>query len=244
MLHLFRERTGRTDGQPEEFRGTTVAQTKSSTSKSPLGMPSLRLTSVLLRSLSKLGNMSNSKSPHDLRERQEETIQDFLSHLEPLWLVELDGGLALDEALIERAALHPPLLFEHFLLAVDAAHDVDVPAVLQVLGAQARQVGQLEQGLVVGGCVGVGPLQVEGFLFPVLAEELLRPHGLDEALEQADRAVEAQGGLGLHVLYLALFGRELLVATAPSLCADEPRLMLVGGSAPPFIRMSTTWLQI
>lgn len=30
-------------------------------------MPSLRLTSFLLLSHSKLGNMSNSKSPHDLR---------------------------------------------------------------------------------------------------------------------------------------------------------------------------------
>lgn len=138
------------------------------------------------------------------------------AHLEPLRLVELDGGLILSKALVEDAALNFPLLVEIFFLAVDAANHVDVRVVFEVVGTEALQVGELEQRLVVGGCGGVRPLQVEGLLLPVLAEELLRPHGLDEALKQAAGAEEAQGGGGGAVLDPALFREQLLLA-APSL---------------------------
>lgn len=50
------------------------------TSKSLLAIPSLRLTSLLLRPHSKLGNTSNSKSPHDLTAgRDSETVWDWLA---------------------------------------------------------------------------------------------------------------------------------------------------------------------
>lgn len=135
----------------------------------------------------------------DIRAHQgsEETLQLFLDLpqliLEPLGLVELDGGFILNKVFTECTVLNLPLLVEHLFLAIDAANNVDVPVVFQIVGAQALQVRQLEQRLVVGGCAGIRSLEMEGFLLPVLPEELLCTHGLDEALEQADRAVEAQG---------------------------------------------------
>ena len=113
------------------------------------------------------------------------------SYLEPLRLVELDGGLILNQVLIENTALYLPFLVEHFFLAIGAANNVDVPVVIQTLRTQALQVRQLEQRLVVGGCSGIRPLQMEGFLLPEFLEELLYPYGLDEALKQADWALEA-----------------------------------------------------
>lgn len=131
--------------------------------------------------------------------------------------MELDGGFILNEGLIENAALNVPLLVEHFFLAVDAANHVDVPVVFQTLRTEALQVGQLEQRLVVGGCTGIRPLQMEGFLLPVLPEELLCLHGLNEALEQAVRAVEAQRGWSVTLRQLALFRRELVILAAAPL---------------------------
>ncbi len=131
--------------------------------------------------------------------------------------MELNGSLILNQILTENTFLNLPLLVEHFFLAIDAANNVDVPVVFQTLRTQVQQVGQLEQRLVVGGCAGIRPLQMEGFLLPVLPEELLCSHGVDEALEQADRAVEAQRGWSVAVRYSALFRRELVILTAPSL---------------------------
>lgn len=137
----------------------------------------------------------------------------FRSHLEPLRLVELDGGLILNKDLVQIATFNFPLLVEHFFVAVDAADNVDVPAVLQTLRAQALQVIELEQRAVVGGCVCVRPLEVEGLLLPVVPEEDLRLHGLDEAPKQAGCTVETQRGRSVRVLPL-LIRRELLIFTS------------------------------
>lgn len=131
--------------------------------------------------------------------------------------MELDGSLILSQVPTENTVLNLPLLVEHFLLAVDAANNVDIPVVFQTLRTQALQVGKLEQRLVVGSCAGIRPMQMQRFLLPVLPEELLCLDGLNEALEQADWAVEAQRGWNVPELYPALFGRELLIITVPSL---------------------------
>lgn len=64
------------------------------TSKSLLGIPSLRLTSLLLRSHSELGNTSNSKSPHDLTAGG-------------------DSGTVWDWSATGLDLIHTPVLFEH-----------------------------------------------------------------------------------------------------------------------------------
>lgn len=159
----------------------------------------------------------------DVRPHQgsKETLQLLLDPpqfiLEPLRLVELDGGLILNQVLTENTFLNLPLFVQHFFLAVDAANNIDIPVVFQTLRTQAQQVGQLEQRLVVGGCAGIRPLQMEGFLLPVVPEELFCPHWVDEALEQADRAMETQRGWNIAVLYPALFRREMVLITVPSL---------------------------
>lgn len=71
------------------------------------------------------------------------------SHLEPLWLMELNSGLVLTNELGEFTRFDLPLLVENLFLAVDAADNIDIPAVLQALRAQAVQVPLAEQRAVV-----------------------------------------------------------------------------------------------
>lgn len=71
------------------------------------------------------------------------------SHLEPLWLMELDSGLVLTKELGEVTRFDLPLLVENLFLAVDAADHIDVPAVLQTPGAQAVHVTVAEERAVV-----------------------------------------------------------------------------------------------
>lgn len=71
------------------------------------------------------------------------------SHLEPLWLMELDCGLVLSKELGEVTGFDPPLLVENLFLAVDAADDIDIPAELQTLRAQAVQITLAEERAVV-----------------------------------------------------------------------------------------------
>lgn len=132
--------------------------------------------------------------------------------------MELNRRLVPMKQLVENSTLHPSFLVEDFLFAVDAANHVDVPVELQALGTQGRQVGELEQGLVVGGGAGVGSLQMERFLLPVLLEELLCSHWLNEALEQTVRTVEAQRRRGVALLNSDLFLWERLLMAAPPLC--------------------------
>lgn len=94
--------------------------------------------------------------------------QSHDTHLEPLRLVVLDGGFALTHDLIENTVLHSAFLVQKLFLAVDAANDVDVPAVLETLRTQALQVTQLKQRLVVRGCARIRPLQMKRLLLPIL----------------------------------------------------------------------------
>lgn len=71
------------------------------------------------------------------------------SHLEPLWLMELDSGPVLTKELSEVTRFDLPLLVKNPFLAVDAADNIDIPAVLQTLRAQAVQVTLAEERAVV-----------------------------------------------------------------------------------------------
>lgn len=71
------------------------------------------------------------------------------AHLEPLWLMELDSGLVLTKELGEITRFDLPLLVENLFLAIDAADNVDIPAVLQAPRAQAVQVISAEERAVV-----------------------------------------------------------------------------------------------
>lgn len=131
------------------------------------------------------------------------------SHLEPLWLMELDSGFALTKEPGEVTGLDLSLLVENLLSAVDTADNIDIPAVLQTLRAQTGQVILAEEGVVVRDRAGVSPLEVKGFLLPVVPEEDLRLQGLDEAPEQAGRTVETQRGRSVN--RTALLRRQRLV---------------------------------
>lgn len=63
--------------------------------------------------------------------------------------MELDSGLVLSKEFGEVTGFDLPLLVEDLFLAVDAADDIDIPAVLQTLRAQAWQITLAEERVVV-----------------------------------------------------------------------------------------------
>lgn len=133
------------------------------------------------------------------------------SHLEPLRLMELDSGLVLTKEPGEVTRLDLPLLVENLLLSVDAADNVDIPAVLEAPRAEAVQVILAEERAAVGHRAAVSPLEVEDLLLPVVPEEHLWLQRLHEAPEQAGGTVETQRGWSfIHPL---LFRRQLLIFT-------------------------------
>lgn len=93
--------------------------------------------------------------------------------------MELDSGFVLTKEPGEVTGFDLSLLVENLLSAVDTADNIDIPAVLQTLRAQTGQVILAEEGVVVRERAGVSPLEVKGFLLPVVPEEDLRLQGLD-----------------------------------------------------------------